>query len=225
MLWCVLAMLLLLSKTSSAQYSVNSYSVIGNTDPWQSLNGGTEITECEPNANDLLSTEFSVVSNDITLPFNFRFLNMVTNKIKVLGMSGSVIAGGSDSWPDNQYYDYYGCYQSTVYQSQINNWTTFNGKNTGLGANNQITAFACFFEAGWPGLTKHYYKVLGTAPYRRVVVETDNGINYYNWLDHYLNTTTYQTLESSGSWQVVIYEGSSFLAKYQLNYGPFTYGS
>src|ERR1043165_6961369 len=106
-------------EKANAQYTCSSYSVIANSDAWSPISSN-EITEAEPNSGDLCSTYYSKISNDITVPFSFRFCNIVTNKIKVEGISGNVICSGSDSWPDNVLYDIYGNYYFTCQSTQTN---------------------------------------------------------------------------------------------------------
>src|ERR1043165_6721218 len=149
-----------------AQYTCSSYSVLTHMDAYSEISSN-EITEIEANNGDICSTEYSKVSNDITLPFQFQFANIVTNKIKVEGNSGSVVASGSDSWPDNVVYDYYGTYFGNAYGVQTNQ-----GSSTCLGryefyANNIICAWASYLYQGWGGTTKHFYQISGSAPFRK----------------------------------------------------------
>jgi len=208
------------SQKANAQYTCSSYSVMTHMDAYSEISSN-EITEIEPKAGDFFcSNEYGVVSNDITLPFQFRFANIVTNKFKVIGNSGSVIASGSDSWPDNIIYDIYGSYFGTAYSSQQNSGGSTCLGSYGYYANNQICAWASYLYQGLGGVTKHYYQISGSAPFRKCIVQTVNAVNYSKWYDAYANTTAYQAQEHTGSWQIVIYEGSSFISKFQINYAP-----
>src|SRR6476646_1746828 len=85
-----------------AQYSVTDYVVRANGDPWVDLAGqGTDIPEIAPSS----AFDFERVSNEITLPFNYRFVNLITNKFKV-EQDGSVICGGASTWPDGMTIDF-----------------------------------------------------------------------------------------------------------------------
>src|SRR5580692_8294758 len=101
--------LLALVPAAQAQYTVNSYAVRTNNNPYVSVSGGNDITELTPTSQYW----YYHVSNDVTIPFNYRFSNIITNKFKVES-DGTVICGGSASWPDGCNNDYgqwpYGLY-------------------------------------------------------------------------------------------------------------------
>src|SRR5579864_7340251 len=98
-----------------AQYSITDYSIRVVPNAFVDLSGqGTDITEID----NVGLYEYYRVSNEITLPFTFRYINTVTNKIKV-EQTGNVIVGGSASWADGANYDYGNYYYYSIYYSQF----------------------------------------------------------------------------------------------------------
>lgn len=193
--------------TANAQYTLSSYNVIANGDPYVSLSGGTDIPEITPSN----TYAYDKISNDITLPFNFRYINIVTNKIKVT-QQGSVIVGGSDQVPDGvqQYNSFYGgCYANSffgTYGQFLNGQQNYGSPAYAIAyPNNTIHAWAGY-QTAIVGQSKFQYQVLGTAPFRKVIMEAvkRQGVQQ----------------NVNGSWQIVIYEASSFISKIQINYGP-----
>src|SRR4051812_11134891 len=90
-LWCVIALVALAPLGLRAQpYTLNDYFVRVNCDPWQEI-AGNDITE-------LNNGGVNTVSNEITIPFNFRYINLITNKVRVTA-NGNVIVGGASTYP------------------------------------------------------------------------------------------------------------------------------
>ncbi len=188
---------LALVPAAQAQYTCGTYNVRADATAFSTIDGqGTSITELNNNA------VYYNVSNEIVLPFNFRFVNLVTNKIKVEG-DGTVICGGSDSWPNGQTYDYGNYSAYAIYGSQ------FGYPNYGYGyyANQTIRPWSGYIAYNAAG-AKYSYLVQGTAPNRTCTIEATNMKNYAG--------------TSTCSWQVVVYEYSAsapFISKIVLNYG------
>src|SRR5439155_1068852 len=117
---------LALVPAAQAQYSVNSYLVRVNHNAFVSVAGtGSDISELTPTSQYW----YYHVSNEVTIPFNYRFSNLVTNKFKVES-DGTVICGGTATWPDAAIYDY-GQWPYGIYYSQ-----QYYGSNYGYYANN-----------------------------------------------------------------------------------------
>ena len=195
---------LALVPAAEAQYTATSYTVRTNTSPWVSVSGATEISDLTPPNT---TPYYTVQPSEISLPFNYRFANLVTNKFKVKN-DGSVICGGSAQWPDVQIYDYgvYGGYD--LYYTQYNS-----GSNYGDYPNNTIYPWTSYTWAAAD--TRYSYLIEGTAPNRKVTVQTTHAMAYYNW-------------QNGGSWQVVLFEtsaNSAFISKIQIKYGPLDNGN
>ncbi len=191
--------------TANAQYTMADYNVKANGDPYVALSGATDIPEITPTN----TYDYSKISNEITLPFNFRYVNIITNKIKVT-QHGSVIVGGTDQVPDGvqQYNAFYGaCYANSFFGTfgQFLNGQQNLGNYGVIYPNNTIHPWVGY-QTALVGQSKFDYQVQGTAPFRKVIIESIKRQNINQ------NTTA--------DWQVVIYEGSSFISKVQINYGP-----
>ena len=205
LLFTIAFLCLVLLPAAKAQYSVTDYVVRANGDPFVDLDGqGTEITELEPNS----TFDFGKVSNEITLPFNFRFVNLITNKIKVES-DGSVICGGSSSWPDGANIDD-GISPGGIYFSQF----TIPQFGFGDDANQTIRPWSGL-HGSIVGSTKYYYVIQGSQPNRTCTIQSSNVQNYSGQ-------------NNKCSWQVVLYEvgaNSGFISKIQINYGPCDNGN
>ena len=183
----LLFLFLLLGLSSKAQaqtYTFADYLVRTIPSDFVDISGiGTDVSS----HSQQYDWYYRVNPNEITIPFNFRWLNTVSNKIKITSQ-GSIILGGEAEVPaDKQqlyadYYDYYWYYIPYSYGS---------GYPYQYGANNMLSA--------WTGLhyasaeSKVHYAVLGTAPNRRVVVQASK------YTDPYV-------AGSLGSSQVVLFE-------------------
>lgn len=189
---------------AQAQYSVTSYDVRTNANPWVDQSGGTEISELKPTS----VYWYYHVSNEVTIPFNYRYINMITNKFK-MESDGTVICGGTATWPDGIIYDY-GQWPYGIYYNQV----TYAGQPYSYYANSSVRPW-CGIAGADVATTKYTWAVLGTAPNRTCVIQTTNERNYY-------------TLNNGGSWQVVLYEvgsNSPFISKVDINYGPIDNGN
>ncbi len=181
-----------------AQYTITSYDITTNHNAWSSIAGqGSDISEITA-ANQY---EYYKVSNEITLPFNFRFVNTVTNKVKV-EQDGDIIVGGSAQWPDGQTYDYGSYYGCGFTQNQFG----YPQYGYGYYSNNTIRPYAGYhYNAGG----KSTYAIFGTSPNRTVTFETQNWQNVY-----FTNTCNYQA---------VLYEvaaNGATVSRIDFNYGP-----
>src|SRR5687768_7683341 len=96
----VVSAVLLASITSAnAQtYSISSYLTRVFSGAYNDING-TTIDAVKAGGYQY---NYYYMSNEITMPFNFRFINIVTNKVKT-DATGNVIFG----LPDRILYDYY----------------------------------------------------------------------------------------------------------------------
>ncbi|HYM21228.1 MAG TPA: T9SS type A sorting domain-containing protein [Candidatus Kapabacteria bacterium] len=209
------AAFLLLGQDAFAQYTPGSYTVQKNADTWNAISGGTQVKEImSTSAGDFFQKVYEF-SNEITIPFNIQFVNLLTNKIKISG-SGSIVMGGSASVPDNIIYDY----EAWIGYYQF--YYNFNyGGNYQYGTNNQLMA--------WTGSTfpckpdcNVQYQTQGTAPNRIFYVEVDGWGNYAAAYDEGYNNNIYSNYGPTYlSWQYKLYEGSSFISKFDIDYGPW----
>lgn len=184
-----------------AQYPVTSYSVRANTNAFVPISGGTEITDLKPTT---IYWYYRVQPSEVSLPFNYRFCNLVSNKFKVCS-DGTVICGGSAQWPDACLYNY-GVYNGqSIYYSQF----TYPQYGYGYYPNNAVYPFSSYTMAD-VSTTNYAYLVQGTAPNRKVTIQSTNIRPYYN--------------NNNGcSFQVVLYETSAtsaFISKVEINFGP-----
>jgi len=190
---------LALVPAAQAQYSVTSYLVRANNNPFVANSGGTVISELTPNTQYW----YYHVSNEVTIPFNYRFSNLVTNKFKVES-DGTVICGGTATWPDGCIYDYgMGSGGYSLYASQF----TYPQYGYGYYANNSIRPF-CGIIGATVGTTQYNYVIKGSAPNRTCTIEASYIQNYPYFND-------------PASWQVVLYEvgsNSGFISKIDMNY-------
>jgi hypothetical protein len=209
---------LLIGQDAVAQYSPSSYTSTKNTDAWTPLSGGTSVRELLPTttSGDFWNKLYGF-SNEITMPFSFQFVNLLTNKLKISG-SGSLVMGGSASVADNIIYDYeayYGYYELYYYTNYGSSY------NYQYGTNNQIMAFT---GDSWPvkNVANVSYQTQGTAPNRTFVVEVDGWGNYPAAADDGYGTTGYNSYGPDYlSYQYKLYEGSSFISKFDVDYGPW----
>ena len=181
-------------------YAVSDYNVRVNCDPWEEIQG-------DP-VSSLDGDYFERVSDEIQLPFQFQYINLVTDKIKVMG-DGSVIFGGSLSWPDEALYDFGNFLSSSIELCQSFDFS----RNAGFDANMKASPW---YGGGFVGLEPIPYPsgristaVLGTAPHRQFVVQS-------------LNMAVRHPDAASivGSWQVVLEEGG--VSTLYFKYGPQT---
>ena len=189
---------------AQAQYLLTDYIIRTNHNTFNSVEGqGTSIPEL------LAGSPYNYynVSNEITLPFNFRYINLVTNKIKVTSC-GTVICGGSAQWPDAQIYDYIP-YSYGLYYPQYNSGSTY-----GYAPDESIRPFCTF--AGSVASTSYCYVIQGAAPNRTCTIQSSHVANICDFSLYC-------------SWQVVLYEvgpNSGFVSKIDMNYdAPTTAGT
>ncbi|MBS1903769.1 MAG: T9SS type A sorting domain-containing protein [Bacteroidetes bacterium] len=204
------------AKDAQAQYSPSSYSAVVNTDPWVALTGGTTVSELASFNTDFFTMCYKF-SNEITLPFNFRYCDLITNKIKIKG-NGGVVMGGSATVPDAAVYDYlaYGGYYQLYY------WTDYSQFGYVYGSNNTIHAWT---GSSFPvkGTYNVQYTTTGSAPNRIFWIEIDGMGNYPKAYDSYYSSTALATYgEDMISYQYELFEGSAFISKIQMNYGPYS---
>ncbi len=94
LLLLALTMGLGLSDSLAQTYTMQSYLVRTIPNDFQDISGvGTDIT-ADLQISNIYDAYQRVSNKEYTLPFNFRWTNTVSNKIKVNG-HGSVILGGS----------------------------------------------------------------------------------------------------------------------------------
>ncbi|MDP4231675.1 MAG: hypothetical protein Q8916_14850, partial [Bacteroidota bacterium] len=198
---------LALAPSAEAQYSATSYVVKVNTNPWSSIAGiGSDVSEMTPNSTYV----YYALSNEITVPFSFRYINVVTNKIKIT-TSGSVIVGGDAQVPAGaqNYNDYIGgCYNEFFYffGQFASGQQNYGNPVYAVSYPNETIHAWTGYETNLVGQTKFTTLASGTAPNRKFIVETQNRQNVYQ--------------NSSGSWQIVLYEATAFIAKIDINFGP-----
>ncbi|MDP4236090.1 MAG: hypothetical protein Q8919_06555, partial [Bacteroidota bacterium] len=207
LLYLFALMLLALVPAAHAQYSCASYVVKVDGTPWSSISGiGSDVSEMTPNATFVNGP----LSNEITVPFSFRYINIVTNKIKIT-VSGSVIVGGDGQVPTgatNSNDHLGGCYSDFFSTSGqfVTGQQNFGNPVFAVAFPNETIHAWSGYETNIVGQTKFTTLARGTAPNRTFVVETQvkQGINQ--------NVT--------GSWQVVLYEATAFISKIAINFGP-----
>ena len=197
---CIVIVLLSIPSLLKADpYSVADYNVQVNCDPWQEIQG-------DP-IPSLDGQYFERVSDEITLPFQFQYINLVTDKIKVVG-DGSVIFGGSLSWPDEAQYDFGNFLSSSIELCQSFDFS----RSAGFNANMKASPWN---GGGFIGYSPQPYPsgristaVIGTAPHRQFIVQSLHMACLYN-------------PELEGSWQIVLEEGSvsTLYFKYGLQIG------
>ncbi|HET6513091.1 MAG TPA: hypothetical protein VFH43_12935, partial [Candidatus Kapabacteria bacterium] len=186
-----------LSDSLAQTYTMQSYLVRTIPNDFQDISGvGTDITP-DMQIQSIYDAYQRVSNKEYTLPFNFRWANAVSNKIKVTG-HGGVIVGGSAEVPDAvvylyTYYDYYFGYYG---------WRSGNYQ---YGSNNLISPFTGIVMA--TAESKWHMAILGTAPNRVAIVQASK-IQDYSWGQS----------QSVGSWQAKLYE--SGISRVEYAYRP-----
>jgi hypothetical protein len=195
--FCMTAFVLLgfLSQNVKAQtYTPASYLVRTQAATWEDASGGTTVASLMTS----LYYDYWSISEELTLPFNFRLADRVSNKIKITSM-GTVVLGGSSNVPDNvtycyMYYNYYNMYYPNIY-----------GGNYQYGAYYNIIANAGYFcQTPTFGIK---YATIGSPGNRKYIVECDNKTSYPGYFNGNVPL---------GSWQVVLYEAG--ISTMQFNY-------
>lgn len=209
----VLTMGFCLSDSRAQTYTFADYLVRTIPNDFQDISGiGTDVSS----HTSQWDWYYRVHPNEITIPFNFRWLNTVSNKIKITSQ-GAVVLGGAAEIPDGvtylygEYYYYYWYYKPYSY-----------GGNYMYGLNNRLTAWLGAHDA--TAESKVHMAVLGTAPNRKVVVQASKVVPWY-----------YSGSQPKASYQVVLFESgiSRWEAHYREDapgtwnpyyyyYGPFT---
>ena len=200
---CMLAFAsLALVPAAKAQYAVTDYVIRANHNSYVGTSGATEITSLTPTS----IYWYYFVSQEVTIPFTYRFENLVTNKFKVVS-TGNVICGGSATWPDGANYDY-GYNANAIYYGQF----TYPQYGYGYYENYSIHPWHSLSTAH-VGSTKYVYQILGSAPNRTCVIESQDLGEYYQGLNHI-------------TFQVVLYEvsaNSGYISKVDINYDQANY--
>ncbi|HET6512577.1 MAG TPA: hypothetical protein VFH43_10330, partial [Candidatus Kapabacteria bacterium] len=203
------------SKATAQTYTIGDYLVRTIPNNFQDISGsGLDISaDIGFTENDL---HLQVSLSEYTIPFNFRWINYVSNKIKVTG-NGSIVLGGHAEWPAEKVTgitDYY-----YLYAYNKNPYSTATSTQQ-QGANNMLIPWAGWFDATIN--TRHHLAVVGTAPNRRVIVQTSR-VQHNYWTG----------APAIGSHQVVLFESGISRVEYHYrndqpgvwnSTGSYTYG-
>ena len=96
LLLLVLTMGVGLSTSQAQTYTMQSYLVRTIPNDFQDISGvGTDITP-DMQIQSIYDAYQRVSNKEYTLPFNFRWANAVSNKIKVTGQGGGIVGGSGE---------------------------------------------------------------------------------------------------------------------------------
>ena len=110
------------TSSAQAQYQIGDYLVRAVPSNFQDISGaGQDITA--DIVGSIYDASWRVSKSEYTMPFNFRWINTVSNKIKVTGLGG-VIIGGNSTVSEGRYYTQNYYYQDINIQHVEDHWDT-----------------------------------------------------------------------------------------------------
>ena len=218
----LMALGVITSETAFAQNSILSYFVnkidvpdaqgLGSGPNWSPISGGI-------NAGLVPTYDGEQMSSAYQVPFNFTFVNqqITTSNTFRVNNYGTVVF--SPTWPSSANYDYgsydwfflseYGTVYDYIPYALYDNEIDYTYGYSYYG-NYRLAPFEGYLEYNSASGYKVQYTILGSAPNRELVVETDNCPAYISGASPTL----------AGSWQTVVYEAG--ISTFQFNYGPQT---
>ena len=179
-----------LSEAQAQTYTLQNYLVRSIPPDFQDISSfGTDVTPAIVTGS-IYDFYQRVSPNEYTIPFNFRWINTITNKFKVTG-SGHVVIGGNTEMPAGiQYW--------TMYNVPSYNYGYYSGTSFYGAPNNLLSAWG---PLGYSNAdTKYHYAVVGSAPNRVLIVQTSRAQDYGG--------------TSVMSWQIRIYESGISRVEY-----------